>query len=151
MALAWRIVKTKYASDAFTGKGARLFGGRWTSAGRSAIYTSGSIALATLEVLVHVDDTALLASYSLFPVEIPDNLITVLDPSLLPANWRTSPAPARLQSLGDDWIDEAIGPALKVPSAIVPAEFNYILNPGHSRFSGIVIGKPQKYEFDSRL
>lgn len=148
---AWRIVKTKHVLAAFTGEGARQFGGRWTSRGRRAVYTSATVALATLEVLVHLESPFLLPSYSLFPVEIPDELITTLDITPLPPDWQSYPAPAALQRLGDQWLDSADTPALRAPSVIVPTEFNYILSPEHPRFPEIRIGPPRPYNLDPRL
>lgn len=151
MANAWRIVKTKYQAQAFDGEGARLYGGRWSSPGHRAIYTSGSIALATLEMLVHLPASAILSAYTLFPLELPDNLIEELDMGMLPRDWRKSPAPAKLQTLGDAWLGSGKSLALKVPSAIVPLESNYVLNPAHPAFKKVKIGAPLPYPFDPRL
>jgi len=151
MANAWRIVKTKYKAQAFDGEGARLYGGRWSSAGQRAIYTSGTIALATLEMLVHLPTSAILSSYSLFQVDIPDSLIEVLDPGVLPRDWRKSPAPTKLQTIGDAWLAGGKSVALKVPSAIVPLESNYVINPAHPAFKKLKIGAPLPYPFDPRL
>jgi RES domain-containing protein len=151
VAEAWRIVKARHAHSAFSGEGARLYGGRWTSRGRRAVYTSASAALAILEVLVHLEAPALLAAYMLVPVGIPDDLIQRLDPATLPSDWREYPAPARLQELGDAWLDAGVSPALQVPSAIVPAEFNFLLHPAHPEFARILLGEPRPYTFDPRL
>ena len=151
MADAWRIVKARHASTAFSGEGARLYGGRWTSKGRRAVYVSSTASLATLEIVVHVESPALLSSYSLIPVGIPGRLIHRLDPTLLPAGWESFPAPASLQRLGDAWLDNRRSPALAIPSAIVPSELNYLLNPEHADFSKLTIGKSQPYKLDPRL
>ncbi len=151
MAEVWRIVKARHAAGAFTGEGARLYGGRWTSRGRRAVYTSASAALAILEVLVHLEAPALLPAYALIPAGIPDDLIQRLDQAALPPHWRDYPAPARLQELGDAWLDAGGTPVLQVPSAIVPAEFNFVLDPSHPEFVRIRIGEPHPYAFDPRL
>ncbi|MGH7614190.1 MAG: RES family NAD+ phosphorylase [Gemmatimonadales bacterium] len=154
MPAAWRIVKAKHAARAFDGEGARLHGGRWTSVGRSAVYTSGTVALATLELLVHLDSAAPLAAYVLFAVAIPEQTVSVLDPISLPRNWRASPAPAALRALGDRWLEESRSAVLRVPSAVVGAvgvEFNYLLNPAHPDFHRITIGPEQAYDLDERL
>jgi RES domain-containing protein len=148
---AWRIVKAGHAAEAFSGEGARLYGGRWTSRGRRAVYVSGSAALAVLEVLVHLESPALLPAYVLIPLAIPDDAIRQLDVAELPSGWRDYPAPTRLQELGDAWLDAGVTPVLQVPSAIVPAEFNLVLNPAHPGFARIRIGKPRPYAFDPRL
>lgn len=148
---AWRIVKTKHAATAMTGEGARLYGGRWTSKGRRAVYTSATIALATLEIVAQLETAAPLSAYSLFPLTIPDALVTALDLRRLPPDWRGYPAPARLQALGDRWLDEGRSPVLRVPSAIVPSEFNYVLAPEHPKFGGITVGRAKPYDLDPRL
>lgn len=148
---AWRIVKTKYASTAFSGEGARLYGGRWTSVDLPAVYVSSTVALATLEMLVHLESSLPLPAYSLIPVSIPERVVEALNPIALPGNWRSYPAPASLQRLGDRWIEESRSAALKVPSAIVANEFNFLLNPLHSDFRTIKIGAAVPYTMDPRL
>jgi RES domain-containing protein len=151
MTRAWRIVKAKHASQAFDGEGARLYGGRWNSPGRRAVYASSSVSLATLEMLVHLPTSALLTAYRLIPVELASELVEIIDPSQLPREWTTSPAPALLQALGDAWLDRATAAVLQVPSAIVPFESNFLLNPAHPAFGRIAIGKPIPYPIDPRL
>jgi len=151
---AWRIVKAKHAARAFDGEGARLHGGRWTSVGRSAVYTSSTVALATLELLVHLDSAAPLAAYVLFAVAIPEETVSVIDQVTLPKYWRASPAPAALRALGDRWLEEGRSAVLQVPSAVVGAvgvEFNYLLNPAHADFPLITIGRKQPYDLDDRF
>ena len=154
MPSAWRIVKAKHAAHAFDGEGARLYGGRWTSVGQSAVYTSSTVALATLELLVHLDSAAPLAAYVLFGVTIPETVVSIVDPVSLPRDWRASPAPAALQALGDRWLEEGRSAVLRVPSAVVGAvgvEFNYLLNPAHLDFHLITIGPEQPYDVDERF
>ena len=75
MISASRICKTRHLATALSGEGARLNGGRWNSPGLPAVYTSSSLSLATLEVLVHLEDPELLANlFSWFPLEIPDGV-----------------------------------------------------------------------------
>ncbi|MGH7650540.1 MAG: RES family NAD+ phosphorylase [Gemmatimonadaceae bacterium] len=101
----WRLTKTKYATIAFDGEGARVFGGRWNSPGTRMVYTSSNSALAVLELIVNMDDSSgVLASYSMIQATLPDHLIEDLDRSRLPADWRTSPSPPHLQAIGDEWI-----------------------------------------------
>jgi len=148
---AWRIVKKKFAASAFDGEGARRNGGRWTSLGRRAVYTSSTVALATLEIVAHLDSTMPLFAYSLFQVQIPEHLITSVDLSALPAKWMDYPAPPELNVIGDTWLDKEECPVLKVPSAVVGVEFNYLLNPLHRDFAGITIGPEESYRLDPRL
>lgn len=151
MPSAWRIVKQKYAASAFDGEGARRAGGRWTSMGRRVVYTSSSVALATLEILVHLESHRLLSAYSLFEVRFPDHLVTKLDVRTLPMEWMDFPAPVGLAALGDHWLDSAASAVLEVPSAVVGLESNYLLNPEHRDFRKVSIGSAQSFRVDPRL
>jgi RES domain-containing protein len=151
MATSWRIVKSRHASTAFDGEGARLYGGRWNSPGTRMVYTSRSVSLAVLEILVHLRETALLSSYSLIAARFDDALIEGLDHSRLPDGWRTFPALSELQHIGDEWVRSQRSAVLQVPSAVVERESNYLFNPAHPDFSSIVIGEPEPFTFDERL
>ena len=132
-------------------KTARLYGGRWNSPGNSVVYTAGSISLATLELLVHLDSTATLPSYSICSVDFDVSLVEVLDPARLRSNWHQSPRPIELQVLGDNWISNRSSAVLQVPSAIVGDESNYLINPTHRDFVKLVFGKMKPFKLDSRL
>ncbi|MGH7560225.1 MAG: RES family NAD+ phosphorylase [Gemmatimonadales bacterium] len=151
MPTAWRIVKSKYAAAAFEGEGARLYGGRWTSVGRATVYTADSAALATLEILVHLQSSATLAYYCFASVTFPDSQVADVSVSALPANWRTSPGPAELQRIGDEWWERREFAVLRVPSAVIPISSNYLLNPAHPAFGTFSFGTPEPYAFDTRL
>jgi len=148
---AWRIVKKQNAASAFDGEGARRFGGRWNSPGVPVVYVASTRALAVLEMAVHLDRSTLLASFVLIPCHFDEHLVTTIDSSMLPAEWRRSPAPPELAIIGDDWVEHAGSAVLLVPSAIVEQETNFLLNTRHPGFSRIRIGRPQPFEFDSRL
>lgn len=143
MISAWRITKQRYAKGAFTGEGARLYGGRWSSAGRPAIYTAQSRALALAEILVHLESAQVLSRYVLFRADIEESCMLEVDLDSLPRNWKTEPAPRRLQTIGDEWLTSGASVALRVPSAIVIGEFNYLLNPLHRDFAKIEIQAPR--------
>lgn len=151
MPTAWRIVKSLHRATAFDGESARSYGGRWNSAGTPVVYTSQSASLAALELLVHIQQSALLQSYSSIPVSFGDRLVEALDPARLPARWRDYPAPAALQSIGDQWAAGRRSAVLRVPSAVVPIEFNFLLNPRHPDFAKIEIGAARAFRFDPRL
>jgi RES domain-containing protein len=151
MITAWRIVKRKLARVAFTGEGARLYGGRWNSAGVAIVYTAESQSLAALEMVVHLDSPDLLYSYVVFEVRIDESLIAKLDLSQLPRNWRTDPPPKKVREGGDAWAAAGASAVLQVPSAILPAEHNFLLNPRHRDFARLMIGKPSPFQFDPRL
>jgi RES domain-containing protein len=151
MLSVWRITKQKHAGSAFTGEGARLYGGRWNTPGTAIIYTAQSQALAVLEILVHLDSPELLKAYVLFEVSMEESLVVDLDRSALPKNWRSEPPPARVQAMGDAWVESADSVVLRVPSVIVPGESNFLLNPRHPDFIRVQIAKPIPFQFDSRL
>jgi len=146
---AWRITRARKQADAFSGEGARLFGGRWNSPGIRLIYTAGSRSLAILEVLAHLAKSAPLNNYVLYRVECDDSLVQILRD--LPLGWNSEPPTPASQSVGDAWVRSATHPVLSVPSAIVPEERNYLLNPAHPDFRRIVIERPAAYRIDPRL
>jgi RES domain-containing protein len=149
--VAWRIVKRRLARTAFDGEGARRFGGRWNSKGVAVVYLAQSQSLAALEILVQIDSPPLLEHYAALPVSIEPNLITRIDMSSLPNNWKTYAPPKRIRAIGDDWVAAARSAVLQVPSVIVPLESNYLLNPHHPDFPKLKIGKPVRFTFDPRL
>ena len=104
MVKAFRIFKTKHSASWFDGEGARLYGGRWNSQGVRLLYTSATLSLAALEILVHIGDQGLLSAYSFATVEFADESILPIDDlGKLPADWSSSPAPIKLQQIGDAW------------------------------------------------
>jgi len=147
----WRITSKKFTKAAFNGEGARLYGGRWNTPGTPLIYTAESKSLAILEILVHLESPDLLQKFVLFEVKVEESFTTEIDPESLPSNWREDPPPGAAQSIGDDWARDARSAVLRIPSAIVPGEFNYLLNPRHPDFRKLKIGPPKSFFFDSRL
>ena len=148
---ARRIVKARYQSSAFDGEGARQDGGRWTSPGLAVVYVAESAALAALELLVHLGRGSALQAYVLIACSFPETIVSRLDRARLPGNWRSYPAPADLQLLGDDWLKRQTSAVLEVPSAIIGSESNYLLNPHHPDFTSVVVSEPQPFRFDVRL
>ena len=148
---AWRFAKAKHADEAFSGEGARRFGGRWNNPGTPIVYAAGGISLALLELLAHLEDAGILPSYVLFRAEIKDNLIETLDEVSLPKDWRAAPAPATVKAIGDTWYRQSRSAVLSVPSAITPSERNYLVNPAHPDFRKIKVSGPLDYEFDPRI
>lgn len=148
---AWRIVKYRFARRAFDGTGAQHFGGRWNSPGLAAVYTAGSVALAAMELLIQLQDQEILRSYRVIEATFDSAMIESVDPSSLPQRWTSSDAVVETRRIGDLWLKEQRTPVLQIPSAVIPIESNYILNPQHSEFRSIMIGKPLKFEFDRRL
>ena len=147
---AWRIVKTEYAADAFSGEGAALYAGRWHSEETRVVYVSESVAVATLEILVHMRRSNLTA-YTLIPCYFHEALVEVLDLAKLPENWSSAVAPVGLRRFGDTWARNRTSAVLRVPSAVTLVEFNYLLNPEHPDFASIDIGEPRPFSLDLRL
>ena len=151
MIQAWRIIKAKYAAAAFDGEGARLYGGRWSSPGTRVVYVAQSLSLATLEMLVHLQDTPILSEYVTFSVDIPDECVESFPVGDLPRNWRDYPSPAANQAIGDRWVREARSLALRLPSAVIVQEVNYLLNPSHGDFHHLAASGPLKFDVDPRV
>ena len=151
MIRAWRIVNARNAAAAFSGDGSRRSGGRWNSRGNRAVYLADSLALATLEVMVHGVTYETLQNYLCILAAIPKKVIQEVDLTSLPQNWREDLPPPALRELGDRWLREQKSAALKVPSAVIPVEFNYVLNPRHKDFGKIEIAEPLSLAFDKRL
>ena len=117
----------------------------------AVVYTAGSQSLAALEMLVHLDSSELLQKYVLFEVAIEESLVTQVERSQLPRDWRADPPPEKVRALGDEWALGAVSAVLRVPSVLVPGEDNFLLNPRHANFPKLRIGKPAPFEFDPRL
>ncbi|MBZ0099545.1 MAG: RES family NAD+ phosphorylase [Taibaiella sp.] len=148
--LVYRIAKCEFADD-LSGLGASMYGGRWNSKGTYILYTAGSIALALAEALVHMN-TYPSPEYCKVAIEIPDDNIIELKISQLPVDWALVPPVDILKAIGDTFVQNNKAIALKIPSVIVPEEFNYLLNPRHPDFSSKVRKlKKVSFTLDERL
>ncbi len=149
---AWRLVKARYADAPLDPAGARRYGGRWNSPGVEAVYAADSIALAALELLVHLQDSAVLDRFVLCRLRLDDDLVQRLDPADLPADWRRDPPPPATRRIGDQWLAGGQALALQVPSTVVPQQHNLLLNPRHPAFAALVEGvQVEPFRFDPRL
>jgi RES domain-containing protein len=148
---AWRIVQRRHLAAAFTGDGARVNPGRWNELGTPVVYTTCSLSLAAMEMLVHLGSTELLGNYAAIPVTFDERLCRQLHLSLLPADWDSYPAPSSTHAIGASWIAEASSAVLAVPSAVVQVETVFLLNPRHCDFARIRIDDPKCFRFDARL
>jgi len=150
MTIAWRFVKERHLKDAFSGDGPRLFGGRWNHKGYSVVYTSGSLALAVLEQFVHLSKSEASLRFVYMRIDIPNSVrVEIIED--LPKNWRDEPPPNTTKAIGTDWLKNGRSAALRVPSAIVPPEFNYVLNPAHPDFKKMAINHHEVFTFDPRM
>lgn len=148
---AWRLVKARYADAAFDGEGARRYGGRWNSPGVALVYAASSRSLAALEILVQASAGSLLAAFVCRGVEFDARLARRLAPEELPGDWRAERVPVSTQELGDRWARAKESAVLQVPSAVVPQEANFILNPAHPDFAKVILGPAEPFGFDPRL
>jgi RES domain-containing protein len=145
------LAQEKYVRD-LSGDGARLYGGRWNAEGTSMLYTSEHCSLALLELLVHTPHTLLHDKMSLLKLFVPDDItISTVDIKHLPGNWRQYPAPASLAKIGTQWINDGRSIGLRVPSVLVPDEWNILLNPTHTYFKAINIKSVSSFRIDSRF
>jgi len=151
MITAWRIVKAKHQNSAFDGEGAKLHGGRWNNKGVPVVYVSGSLALATLEIFIHLPSEKLLQKFVRIPVKFSPKLVSDIDVTNLPNAWDRDPAPDFTKQVGDGWAKDQNSVILKVPSATIPEEFNYLINPLHPDYKRLTIGTPVAYFLDPRF
>ncbi len=152
MISAVRITKAKHKKQAFSGMGTQLASGRWHHKMVPMVYCSDTLALAALEVFVHLQEEAKRIKFISFEINIPENLILEIETiATLPARWRGQPPGAVTKKIGSNWIIAMSSAVLSVPSTIIPSERNYLLNPLHPEFSKIIINNPVSFSFDSRL
>ena len=135
----------------FTGFGSALYGQRWNSKGVYVVYAASSMALAQLEQLMHISRTLAPADVVSVSAVVPDDAIVTIDIAALPPNWRREPPPLELGAIGDRWIREARSLALRVPSAVVPDDWNLLVDPQHPRFREITVASPERVVLDPRL
>jgi RES domain-containing protein len=147
----WRICRERYAAEAFTGEGARRFGGRWNARGVSVVYASTSLALAAIELFVHFE-----------PNQAPNDLVSIAaelptaepalrwDRTTLPAHWWSDEL-APMRDLGDRWVSALESLAVLVPSIPIRGDWNLLINPHHPRIAELNVGAPERFEFDARM
>jgi RES domain-containing protein len=146
----WRICSRRH--QRFDGEGARLYGGRWNHPGTSLVYSSGSLSLAALELFVHVDVDLVPIDLVAIAAEIPDSVrVDAVKIDGLLKDWRHYPGPEALKDIGTAWVSKGSTAVLAVPSAVIPEEQNYLLNPAHRDFKRIRVQKPMPFQFDPRM
>jgi RES domain-containing protein len=151
----WRISKRRYAQPpaaAFDGEGLRRRGGRWTPPGTRVAYASSSLALASLEYFVNLDPEDAPFDLVSIRVSIPDRArCERVDVANLTQSWRAAPFPQELWAVGERWLVSASSVCLLVPSAVVPEEFNLLINPAHEDFKELRFSDPAPLNFDPRM
>jgi RES domain-containing protein len=148
--LLYRIGRTKYARD-LTGEGARLNGGRWNHEDTPCIYTAESRALSLLEFSAHASLDSIPRALSFTTLRVPEGSIKEITIDELPGNWKDWPHPKQTRDFGTKLLNENKYLILKIPSAIIPDEFNYIINTFNNRMKDVKIVDVQDYVYDVRL
>lgn len=152
MPTVYRIFKTKHTATWSNGEGAFRSGGRWNLPGTRLLYGAGTLSLAALEMLVNIKSEELLNAYSFAEIQVADQLILPVERfRKLPNDWSGHPPPRTVQRIGSAWVDSMISAVLKVPTVILPGEFNYLVNIAHPDFARIRLGDPRLFRFDERL
>jgi len=141
----YRIGKTAFIND-LEGVGAKLYGGRWNHMGIPCIYTSENRALAVLEYLVNVTIQHIPKELSIATIEIDEKQLEMPLVKSLPQEWQTIPAPYSTKNFGTEMLKRGV-PVIKIPSVVLPEEFNFILNPlAENRFFKLVDVRDFKYD-----
>ena len=147
----FRLARKKYPIE-LSGKGASISGARWNSKGTEIIYCAQNRALAMAEVLVHLSLAALPNDFVMLTIDIPDDiLIEILDVNILNIDWNVFPCTFETSLLGDNFIKRNEACVLKVPSAVVKGDFNYLINQYHADFFRITITEQTDFPFDKRI
>jgi RES domain-containing protein len=148
----WRLCRKAFAKQSLSGEGGLYASARWHTTPRRVVYTSHSLALACLEVLVHLDPELMPRDMVAFAIDVPEEVeIKELRVSDLPKSWRRYPAPRSLQRFGDAWLDGGESAVLRVPSVVVPNEHNYLINPLHHDARHMKVVAKSPFSFDPRL
>jgi len=148
----FRLGKHAYRTQLFNGQGGLFASGRWTPRGKPVVYTSASISLAVLEYTVNYRRRGWVPATVLGRATIPSSVrVQTVSAEDLPANWYAADAPVELQKIGGDWLERGETAMLKVPSAIVVEEWNYLLNPLHADFGKLTLDAPKPFSFDRRV
>jgi RES domain-containing protein len=149
--IVYRVVQARWKDDIWSGTGAWKHDGRWHTQGHRVVYAAESLALATLETLVHLRKTRRMKRYYRSRAEIPDKLIQTFPRGKLPKDWRNPEYPASTKKVGDRWLDAKAGLALRVPSAASPSEYDVLINPEHPAFKKVRILETEILVLDPRL
>lgn len=152
MTRVYRILRKSFSKSPFDGEGAYRFGGRWSSAGVRLVYTAEHLSLAMIEYLVHIDPDDPPPDLVVVAADVPAGVSrTVVTARQLPGNWRQTPAPPELARFGDRFVEEGRAAILVVPSALAPAESNWLLNARHREFARIRVRRPEPFAYDARF
>lgn len=149
--LVYRISHIGFIED-LSGYGAWKNGGRWNSRGKEVLYAAGSLSLAAWEVFVNLPKEFLPSGLSSAVIFIPEEIpLKEIPEKNLPPDWHSTPHPKALREIGDYWIESVETLVLKIPSAVIRSEHNFLINPKHADFPKVIIQSVQPFEFDPRV
>lgn len=147
--IVYRLAIVAYKTD-LSGNGCKIYGGRWNTPGFAAIYTAENISLSVLEILVNTDKNNIPPTYYLLKLHIPDDLpVKKINASKLKDKWYNDFEYS--QFIGSNFLRSGKEVLMKVPSAVVKEEHNFLLNPSHADFKKITITESTPFDFDIRL
>jgi RES domain-containing protein len=146
--IVYRFTPEQYSHE-INGEGSRLYGGRWNSKGLPVVYTSISISLSLLEILVYSASYDQIQNNILVSIQVPEVNVPAISATALPRNWQADPGNS--QYIGDEFLTMKEFLLLNVPSAIIPEEHNILINPLHTDFRKVKIISAKKFAFDGRL
>lgn len=148
--IAYRLTQSRFKED-LSGEGASVYGGRWNSKGLRMLYSAEHISLALLELLVNMNPSTspFLPSFHLLEIDLPETTFPVLNAADIKKDWRSDLQYSRF--IGDEFLKARSSLLMKVPSAVVPEEYNVIINPYHKDFAKIKTIRAKTYKIDGRL
>ncbi len=146
--IIYRLCASHFAND-ISGEGSKMYGGRWNMIGLAGVYTSESISLCILEILVRATRQTVPDNYTLISIDIPDDTVFPIELKKLKKNWQHDVDYTR--EIGSNFLKESQALCLKMPSAIVPQEHNFLLNPSYKDFHKVKIVSSELLELDKRL
>ncbi len=146
--IVYRITNTAYKND-ISGGGAKLYGARWNSKGTPMLYAAEHISLAVLEMLVNTNFKDYSTALDLLYIQLPAVDTTEIKHARLKENWKEDPSYTKF--MGDEFIKQNQSLLLKVPSAVIHEEHNFLINPMHPDFKKVKIAKTKSFWPDKRL
>jgi RES domain-containing protein len=148
--LVYRLSKSKYRND-LEGIGAKLYGGRWNNIGTPCIYTSENRSLAILEYASNVELDQMPRALHFTVYDIPEKEFVTIEVKNLPGNWKDAPSPQSTKDFGSDFFKDSGVLGIRIPSAIVPEEYNFLINPAADKFSAVRVVDSKDFIFDVRI
>jgi len=148
--LLYRISKSIYARDK-EGLGSKLYGGRWNNIGIPCIYTSESRALAILEYAVNIELTMIPLTLAITIYEVAGLEFFNCHIDDLPADWQNNPGPVSAKEFGSNLLLDKNYLGIRLPSAIVPQEYNYLINPLSVKADELKVLDVEDFVFDQRI